>query len=271
MVRLNDGHEMPTVGLGTYPMGDVEASHAVLTALQNGYRLIDTATRYGNETGVGQAIRESGVPREEIFLTTKLPGADQGYESTVESFEAARQRLDVEYVDLYLIHWPLPRVDHYVESFEAMLRLQEDGLIRSVGVSNFAAEHLRRVIDGTGVVPVVNQIELHPAFNQAMMREVNADLGIVTQAWSPLGRGTDLLDHPTVTAIADAHGVTAAQVILRWEVQLGAVPIPKSGDADRQAANLDIFGFSLTDEEMTAVMAMESGRIGGDPDSHEEF
>ncbi|KOG17734.1 aldo/keto reductase [Streptomyces viridochromogenes] len=268
---LNDGTTIPAVGLGTWPMDDTEAEQAVGDALELGYRLVDTATNYRNETGVGRGIARSGVPREELVVTTKLPGRHHGYEETLASFEESRARLGLDYVDLYLIHWPLPRVDRYVESWKAMIKLREDGLVRSVGVSNFTAGHIERLGKETGVLPSVNQIELHPLFPQAELRAFHADRGIVTESWSPLGRGTDLLDDPVVGAVAEAHGVTPGQVVLRWHVQLGAVPIPKSGDPGRQRANLDVFGFELSPAQMTAITDRAHRRLGGDPEVHEEF
>ena len=270
-IELNDGNHLPTIGLGTYPMDDDQARSAVLSAIDTGYRLIDTAARYGNETGVGRAVADTDIDRDDLFITTKLPGADHGYESTLASFEQSRQRLGVEYVDLYLIHWPLPRIDKYVDSFKAMIKLRGDGLIRSVGVSNFTDEQLKHLIRDTGVRPTVNQIELHPAFNQARMREADTGMDIVTQAWSPLGRGKPVLGHPLVRGIADVHSVTPAQVVLRWEIQLGVVPIPKSSDPDRQRANLAVFDFTLDDEQMRVMSGLETGRTGGDPVNHEEF
>ncbi|KUO05653.1 aldo/keto reductase [Streptomyces caeruleatus] len=268
---LNDGTTIPAIGLGTWPMDDTQAEQAVADALELGYRLVDTATNYRNETGVGRGIARGGVPREELVVTTKLPGRHHGYEETLASFEESRARLGVDYVDLYLIHWPLPRVDKYVDSWRAMIKLREDGLVRSVGVSNFTAEHIERLGKETGVLPSVNQIELHPYFPQAELRAFHADKGILTESWSPLGRGTDLLDDPVVGAVAEAHGVTPGQVVLRWHVQLGAVPIPKSGDPGRQRANLDIFGFELSAAQMTAVADRAHRRVGGDPEVHEEF
>ncbi|MER7779194.1 aldo/keto reductase [Streptomyces sp. NPDC096191] len=268
---LNDGTTLPALGLGTWPMKDDEAERAVRTALETGYRLIDTATNYRNETGVGRGVAAGGVPREEIVVTTKLPGRHHGYEETLASFEESRARLGLEYVDLYLIHWPLPRVDKYVDSWKAMIKLREDGLVRSVGVSNFTAEHIERLEKETGVLPSVNQIELHPLFPQDELRAFHERKGIRTESWSPLGRGSDLLDDPAVAAVAEAHGVTPAQAVLRWHTQLGAVPIPKSGDPGRQRANLDVFGFELDAEQMRAVADRAHRRIGGDPEVHEEF
>ncbi|GHJ39248.1 aldo/keto reductase [Streptomyces sp. TS71-3] len=268
---LNDGSTIPGLGLGTYPMDDTEAEQAVDHALRLGYRLIDTATNYRNETGTGRGIARSGVPRDEIMVTTKLPGRDHGYEETLRSFEESRARLGLEYVDLYLIHWPLPRVDKYLDSWKAMVKLRADGLIRSVGVSNFTPAQIRRLQDETGVLPSVNQVELHPLLPQDELRAFHAGRNIVTESWSPLGRGSDLLDDPAIAAVAGNHGVSPAQVVLRWHTQLGAVPIPKSGDRGRQRENLDIFGFELSPEDIAAIDDRGHRRIGGDPDTHEEF
>jgi diketogulonate reductase-like aldo/keto reductase len=268
---LNDGTRLPAVGLGTWPMSDAEAERAVAEALGLGYRLVDTATNYRNESGVGLGIARGGVPREEIVVTTKLPGRDHGYEETLASFEDSRRRLGLEYVDLYLIHWPLPRVDRYVDSWRAMIKLREDGLVRSIGVSNFTAEHIERLEKETGVLPSVNQIELHPLFPQEELRAFHTAKGIVTESWSPLGRGSDLLDDPALVSIAEDLGVTPGQVVLRWHTQLGAVPIPKSSDPGRQRANLDVFGFELDAGQMRAVADRAHRRLGGDPEVHEEF
>ncbi|MEV6182721.1 aldo/keto reductase [Streptomyces sp. NPDC052016] len=268
---LNDGTRLPAAGLGTWPMDDAQAEEAVAGALGLGYRLIDTATNYHNETGVGRGVARAGVPREEIVVTTKLPGRHHGYEKTLASFEESRRRLGLEYVDLYLIHWPLPRVGRYVDSWRAMIKLREDGLIRSIGVSNFTAEHIDRLEKETGVLPSVNQIELHPLLPQDELRAYHEAKGIVTESWSPLGRGSSLLRDPALVTVAEAHGVTPAQAVLRWHVQLGAVPIPKSSDPERQRANLDVFGFELGPEEMTAIGDRERRRLGGDPEVHEEF
>jgi diketogulonate reductase-like aldo/keto reductase len=261
---LNDGTALPALGLGTWPMTDDEARRAVRESLETGYRLIDTATNYRNETGVGRGVADSGVPREEIVVTTKLPGRHHGYEETLASFEESRARLG-------LIHWPLPRVDKYADSWKAMVKLRDDGLVRSIGVSNFTAGHIERLEKETGVLPSVNQIELHPLFPQEELRAFHERKGIRTESWSPLGRGSDLLDDPAVAAVADAHGVTPAQAVLRWHTQLGAVPIPKSADPARQRANLDVFGFELDDAQMRAIADRAHRRIGGDPEAHEEF
>ncbi|MYS90936.1 MULTISPECIES: aldo/keto reductase [Streptomyces] len=268
---LNDGTTLPALGLGTWPLGDDEAQQAVLSALEAGYRLIDTATNYRNETGVGRAVASGVVPREEIVVTTKLPGRHHGYEETLASFEASRARLGLEYVDLYLIHWPLPRVDRYVDSWKAMIKLREEGLVRSIGVSNFTPGHIERLEEETGVLPSVNQIELHPFLPQDELRAFHAGKGVLTESWSPLGRGTPLLRDPAVARIAEAHGVTAGQVVLRWHTQLGAVPVPKSANPERQRENLDVFGFELSEDEMTAVADRAHRRVGGDPEVHEEF
>ncbi|MGW6547530.1 aldo/keto reductase [Streptomyces massasporeus] len=268
---LDDGTTLPALGLGTWPLGDDEAHAAVLSALEAGYRLIDTATNYRNERGVGRGVASGVVAREEVVVTTKLPGRHHGYEETLASFEESRARLGLDYVDLYLIHWPLPRVDRYVDSWKAMIKLREEGLVRSIGVSNFTAEHIERLEKETGVLPSVNQIELHPLLPQEELRAFHAGKGIVTESWSPLGRGTDLLEDPAVTRIAEAHGVSPGQVVLRWHTQLGAVPIPKSANPERQRANLDVFGFELGEDEMRAVADRARRRVGGDPEVHEEF
>lgn len=268
---LNDGTTIPAIGLGTWPMDDAQAEQAVADALDLGYRLVDTATNYRNETGVGRGIAASGVAREEVVVTTKLPGRHHGYEETLASFEESRRRLDLAYVDLYLIHWPLPRVDKYVDSWRAMIKLRESGLVRSIGVSNFTPEHIERLERETGVLPSVNQIELHPLFPQDELRAFHEGKGIVTESWSPLGRGTDLLDDPVVRGIAETLKVTPGQVVLRWHTQLGALPIPKSADRERQRANLDIFGFDLDATQMAAVADRAHRRLGGDPEVHEEF
>ncbi|KAF3463715.1 aldo/keto reductase [Streptomyces sp. Tu 3180] len=268
---LNDGTTLPALGLGTWPMDDAGAERAVTAALETGYRLVDTAANYRNETGVGRAVARAGVPREEIVVTTKLPGRHHGYEETLASFEESRARLGLEYVDLYLIHWPLPRVDRYVDSWRAMIRLREDGLVRSIGVSNFTPAHIERLEKETGVLPSVNQVELHPFFPQEELRAHHADKGVLVESWSPLGRGSRLLDDLAVAAVAEAHGVTPAQAVLRWHIQLGALPVPKSSDPERQRANLDVFGFELDAAQMRTLTDRAHRRIGGDPEVHEEF
>lgn len=268
---LNDGRTIPAVGLGTWPLDDDDAEKAVTGALGLGYRLIDTALNYGNETGTGRGVAHGGVPREDVFVTTKVPGRHHGYEKTLASFEESRRHLGLDYVDLYLIHWPLPRVDLYVETWQAMIKLREEGLVRSIGVSNFTAAQLDRLERETGVLPAVNQIEMHPRLPQEELRAVHAAKDIRTESWSPLGRGRDLLEDPELVAVARTHGVTPGQAVLRWHTQLGSVPIPKSANPGRQRENLDIFGFELTPEELDRVAAGPHRRYGGDPDTHEEF
>ncbi|MFC9952529.1 aldo/keto reductase [Streptomyces prasinus] len=268
---LNDGTTLPALGLGTWPMDDAQAERSVAAALEAGYRLVDTATNYRNETGVGRAVARAGVPREEGVETTKVPGRHHGYEETLASFEESRARLGLEYVDLYLIHWPLPRVGRYVDSWKAMIKLREDGLVRSIGVSNFTPAHIERLEKETGVLPSVNQVEMHPFFPQEELRSHHAAKGVLVESWSPLGRGSQLLDDLAVVAVAEAHGVTPAQAVLRWHIQLGALPVPKSADPERQRVNLDVFGFTLDDAQMRTLTDRAHRRIGGDPEVHEEF
>jgi diketogulonate reductase-like aldo/keto reductase len=272
--QLNDGAELPAIGLGTYPMRGGDAVDAVVSALDVGYRLVDTAVNYENEADVGDALRRSRVPRDDIIVTSKIPGRHHAYDDAIASTKESLQRLGLDHIDLHLIHWPNPNRGLYVEAWQALVELQKQGLVRSIGVSNFTVEHLDRVIAETGVTPVVNQIELHPAFPQAQMRAANAERGIRTEAWSPLGKRRAPFDEPVVAAAAQAHDVTPAQVVLRWHVQLGTVPIPKSADPVRQAQNLDVFGFELTREEMDAITGLgrPDGRLfGGDPATHEEM
>ena len=265
---------LPKIGFGTYPLKDAEATEAVQNALEIGYRLIDTAVNYGNEAAVGAGIAASPVPRDEILVTTKLPGRDHGYDETLASFERSRQALAVDTIDLYVIHWPNPSVDKYVDSWRAMIQLQKDGLATAIGVSNFTEEFLTRLGDETGVLPAVNQVELHPFFPQVELRAFHAEHGIITEAWSPLGKRAPVKSADPVVAAAEAHGVSPAQVILRWHLQLGSVPIPKSGDPARQRENFDVFGFELSDSEVAAITALgkPDGRLfDGDPRTHEEM
>ncbi len=271
LVPLADGAHIPAIGLGTYPMRDAQAQVAVRHALEIGYRLVDTASAYRNEEAVGRGIADAGVARSDIYVITKLRGSDQGYDETLAGFEGSRKRLGLEYVDMYLVHWPLPRVDRYVESWRAMIKLRDDGVVRSIGVSNFNADHLDRLLDETGVMPVLNQIELHPYFDQPEMRTADAQRGVRTQSWSPLGRGSALSSEPAVTRPAETYGVSPQQVVLRWHVQLGTIPIPKSADPQRQRQNLAVFDFELNDDEMAAILALSGSRAGGDPETHEEF
>lgn len=274
MPILNDGTSLPDVGFGTYPLRGEEGTAAVLSALDLGYRLVDTAVNYRNEDAVGRAIATTAVPREEIVVTTKVPGRDHGYDETLASFDRSSAALGLDVVDLYLIHWPNPSVDKYVDAYRAMVRLQTEGRVRSVGVSNFTPEFLMRVADATGVLPAVNQVELHPFFPQVELRAFHAEHGIVTEAWSPLGKAAPVREAAPVVAAAQAHGVTPAQVVLRWHLELGVVPIPKSGDPGRQRENLDLWGFALDDDEVAAITALgrPDGRLfGGDPTTHEEM
>jgi 2,5-diketo-D-gluconate reductase A len=269
---MNDGRTIPAIGFGTYNLRGEDGIASIVSALQAGYRLLDTALNYNNEVEVGEAIRRSGINRDEIMVTTKLPGRHHGFDETLASLEESRGHLGLDYVDLYLIHWPLPRIGKYVDTWRAMIQLREQGLVRSIGVSNFTPEYLSRLIDETGVAPAVNQIELHPRFPQQAMRQTNLSHGIVTESWSPLARQHPVDTEPVIVAIAAEHEVTPAQVVLRWHVQLGAVPVPKSASPRRQAENLDVFGFRLTDAEITAISSLESGRLwGGDPETNEEF
>jgi len=272
-VTLNNGVQMPQLGLGTAGPGDEETRRRVRDALGAGYRLLDTAARYGNEVGVGQGIADSGVPREEVFVGTKLRGSDHGYESTRKALDASLNRLGMDYVDLYLIHWPLPRLDRYAESWGAMVEMLAEGKIRAIGVSNFLPEHLDRLAADSPVVPAINQIELHPRLPQREQRADDERRGIVTQSWSPLERAGDLMNEPILASIGRRYGKTPAQVILRWHVQLGLVPIPKSGNAERLRQNLEVFDFALTDDDLAQIDTLESGSRAGnlDPRTHEEF
>ncbi|MBI2243187.1 MAG: aldo/keto reductase [Nocardioides sp.] len=272
--QLNDGSTLPAIGFGTYPMKGEEGVTAIRSAIEVGYRLLDTAVNYQNETAVGEAIRRSGVPRELLQVTSKLPGRDHGYDDAIASVHGSLERLGLEYLDLHLIHWPNPSRDQYVDAWRALVDLREQGLVRSIGVSNFTARHLERIIAATGVTPAVNQIELHPYFPQADMRAVDEGLGIRTEAWSPLGKRQAPFAEPAVADAAQRHGVTPGQVILRWHVQLGSIPIPKSATPERQRQNLDVFGFELSEDEVAAITALgrPDGRLfGGDPDVHEEM
>ncbi|MGB4136484.1 MAG: aldo/keto reductase [Microbacterium sp.] len=266
---LNDGHSIPAIGFGTNQLGE----EAVASALRAGYRMLDTAWVYGNEEQVGGAIRRSGVPRDELTIVTKLPGRAHGIAAARASLQESLLRLGLDHVDLYLIHWPMPRIGRFVDAWRGLIELREAGLARSIGVANFTAAHLFRVVAETGVVPAVDQVELHPHFVQEEHRRAAAELGVQTMSWSPLGRRSGLLGDETIVAIAAEHGVTPAQVVLRWHIELGSVPIPRSADPARQRDNLDVFGFALSAEEVSRISALDSGERlwGGDPDTKEEF
>ncbi len=264
-VTLNDDRTMPVVGLGVGGLSDSDAERAVSAALEAGYRLIDTAAAYENEAGVGRAIAASGIPREEIYVTTKLALADQGFQSSQNAGRASLERLGLDYVDLYLIHWPGVDTGKYVDAWGGLMALKQEGLTRSTGVANFSPENLSTIVDLTYVAPAVNQIELHPLLNQSAWRAANAQYNVTTQAYSPLGVG-NLLDNPAVTAIADAHGQTPAQVLIRWSIQLGNSVISRSTKPERIASNLDVFGFELTAEQMDSLSSLDDGtRFRPDP------
>ena len=264
-VTLNDDNVIPVLGLGVAELSEEDTERAVSAALEAGYRLIDTASVYGNEAAVGRAIAASGLPRDELFVTTKVANADQGFNSTKEALAASLERLGLEYVDMYMIHWPAAQLGKYIDTYGSMQKIQQEGQIRSIGVCNFLEEHLSTISDLTYTNPAVNQIELHPLLNQAELRALHADRGIVTEAYSPLGVGK-LLDNPTLVSIAQAHGKSPAQVAIRWSIQLGNVVIPRSGNPERITENIDVFGFEVTDDEMAQIDGLDNGtRFREDP------
>ena len=271
---LSDGTTLPIIGLGTYALTGFAGVEAMSAALKAGYRLLDSAVNYENEGAVGRAVRSSGVPREEIRVTSKLPGRHHSKQKAAIAIEESVLRSGLDYLDLYLIHWPNPSQGLYVEAWEAMIEARERGLLRSIGVSNFLPEYLDLLIDKTGVAPSVNQIALHPYFNQAEQRAADRARGVLTQAWTPIGKGRALLDEAPIVALADKYGRSRAQIVLRWHVQLGVLPIPKSATPARQLENLDVEGFELTDADMASINALTraDGRFfDGDPRVHEEF
>jgi 2,5-diketo-D-gluconate reductase A len=269
-ISLNDGNSIPVIGLGTYGLRGSEGVAALTSAIDSGYTLLDTAFNYGNEPEVGQAV--AARDRSALFITTKLPGKHHGYDETLASFDESMTNLGLDVLDLYLIHWPLPRVGKYVDSWRAMIELRSQGRIRSIGVSNFTIAQLGVLEAETGVIPAVNQIELHPRFIQAQQRAFHAEKGIATESWSPLARRKEVAIEPVIVAIAQSHGRTPTQVVLRWHIQLGAIPIPKSADVDRQRENLGVFDFELDDQQMQTISDFHAERLwGGDPDTHEEF
>jgi len=267
LVALRDGRSIPQLGLGVYKIpDDAEAARVVEDAIAAGYRHLDTAALYDNERGVGEGLRASGIPRDEVFVTTKLWNDRHGFDDALRAFDESLERLDLDFVDLYLIHWPCPRQDRYVEAWRALERIHESGRARSIGVSNFHAHHIDRLIEETGVVPVVDQVELHPNVPQEALRASNAARGIVTEAWSPLARGR-LLDDPVLAGIAAKHGRSVSQVVLRWHLQQGVVVIPKTTRAERMRENLDVFGFELDADDLARIRTLENGsRTGRDPD-----
>lgn len=266
-VQLNDGAEMPQLGLGVFKMSPDEVGPPVRVAIAAGYRLIDTAAAYGNEEAVGQAVRESGLPRNEFFLTTKLANSEHGYQQALRAFHASLASLGTDYLDLYLIHWPLPKTDMYVETWRALEKLRAEGVARSIGVSNFTETHLKRLLEETGTVPAVNQVELHPRLTQAALREFHARHGIVTEAWAPIAHGRGPLEDQTVREVADRYGRSPAQVVLRWHIQLGNVAIPKSATPERIRSNVQIFDFELAQNDLDRIGALgPPERLGPDPD-----
>lgn len=273
-IELNDGHKIPAIGFGTYALNGAAGAESISNAIHMGYRLIDTAFNYENEGAVGRAVTQSGVPREELLISSKLPGRHHAYKEAITTIEESLYRAGLDYYDFYLIHWPNPKVDLYVEAWQAMIEARKQGLIRSIGVSNFLPEHIQRLIQETGVAPSLNQIELHPHFDNDALRTWNREQGIVTESWSPLGRGSSILENEQIAQIGKAYNKSISQVILRWHVQLGSVPIPKAASAEHQRDNLNIFDFELTEDEMAVISGLSSpsGRIDDqDPATYEEF
>lgn len=268
LLDLNDNRQAPQFGFGVWQIDDAAASEAVSTALAAGYRSIDTAAIYGNERGVGDGIARSGVPRDEIYLTTKLWNSEQGFDSTLRAFDESLRKLGTDYVDLYLIHWPVPSKDRYVDTWKAFQRLRDEGRVRSIGVSNFQSAHIERLAAETGELPAVNQIELHPDFAQRELVAFNQRHKIVSEAWSPLGQGGELLQHPLLVELADKHGKSAVQIVLRWHIQRGHMVIPKSQTPSRIRENIAIFDFALDEADMQAIVALDGdNRIGPHPDT----
>lgn len=267
IVKLAGGATIPQLGFGVFRVPPDETVAPVRAALEAGYRSIDTAAMYGNETGVGRAIAESGLPREDVFVTTKLNNDAHGYDPALAAFEASRTKLGLDYVDLYLIHWPLPRQDRYVETWRAFVKLRADGVVRAIGVSNFQPAHLQRLADETGEVPELNQIELHPYLVQDRLREYHIAHRIATEAWGPIGRGGPLLQDPVITSLAEKYGKTPAQVVIRWHLELGNVVIPKSATPSRIRENIDVFDFELDADDVAAITGLNRDeRTGPDPD-----
>ncbi|PXY32939.1 oxidoreductase [Prauserella coralliicola] len=269
-VELNNGVRIPQLGYGVYRIPDGDVAGAVHRAFEAGYRSIDTATLYGNERGVGQAVRESGLPREDVFVTTKLWNTEHGHDEALRAFEGSLRELGLDCVDLYLIHWPVPSRDRYVDTWRALEKIASDGRARAIGVSNFQAPHLRRLIDETGVVPAVNQIELHPWLQQPKLRAFHEEHGIATEAWSPIARGGERLSgSEVISTVARKHGKTPAQVVLRWHIELGHIAIPKSVTPERIKQNIDVFDFEFDEQDVAGFATLEAGeRLGPHPDTH---
>ena len=272
--RLNDGNLIPALGFGTYKVQGFPGVQAITQAIENGYRLLDSAVRYENEGALGKAIRNSSVARSQLFVTSKLPGSNHEYQAAINEIEESLLRSGLDYFDLYLIHWPNPLEDHYVEAWQALIDARRFGLVRSIGVSNFEPEHIDRIIKETGVTPAVNQVELHPYWSSKKVREYDDAHGIITEAWSPLLRGGEVFKEDLLQKLAAKYGKTPAQVILRWETQLGVVPIPKASSSQHQLSNLDIFDFKLTQDEVAALTGLDKAdgrRTDRNPNQHQEF
>lgn len=273
-ITLNDGLTLPAIGFGTYKLNGALGANTIVNAIDAGYRLLDSAFNYENEGAIGEAVRRSSLPREQLRITSKLPGRHHSYDEALTTIQESLFRAGLNYYDLYLIHWPNPSKDLYVEAWKALIDAKKWGLIRSIGVCNFLPEHLERLIKETGVTPSVNQVELHPYFSQERQRVWDKKHGIVTESWSPLGRANQLLHDTTIQKIAEAHQKSIPQIILRWHIQLGALPVPKSSSPERQLENLSVFNFSLTDEEMQTIGSLNrpDGRtFDQDPAKYEEF
>jgi 2,5-diketo-D-gluconate reductase A len=266
-IRLNNGVQIPQFGFGVFQIELARTAEVVRTALDAGYRHIDTAQGYGNEEGVGQAVRESGLPREEVFVTTKLINNRHGHDEAIAALDESLQKLGLDYVDLYLIHWPRPHADRYVETWRAFEKIASDGKARAIGVSNFQVPHLERLAAETGTVPAVNQIELHPLLQQSQLRDYHREHGIATEAWSPIGKGGDLLREERLVSLGDKYGKSPAQIVLRWQIQLDNIVFPKSVTPSRIRENIDVFDFELSDDDMATIGELDSGtRLGPDPD-----
>ena len=265
-LRMNDGNQIPQLGFGVFQIDPNETVEPVRIALDVGYRLIDTAQGYRNEEGVGEALASSGIAVDDVFVTTKLTNSEQGRDKTLAAFDDSMRKLRLDVLDLFLIHWPVPMADLFVETWKAFDELRREGRVRSIGVSNFTIEHLQRLLDETGVVPAVNQVELHPRFPQEELRAFHAQHGILTEAWAPLGQGKGLLEEPVLTEVSKSKNRSPAQVVLRWHIQLGNVVIPKSVTPSRIRENFDVFDFSLDDVEMRQISSLATGeRLGPDP------